>query len=324
MNRDAFYLEILRTIAESRTGLKVNEVEKALKERGLNFSERTLRNRLEKLANEGILEKSKSTWILTDKGREILNSKTVFERLGEFSETVEYNLLRSTFNLYIMEGTVPTSIAIIDKNKVDKALEVLTTVLESEVSTSKLAVIFDEEEIVDSIEIGRGRVGIGTISSTIYDIIMLNIGVILSVEYAGLLKYVDSKPYGLVELINYSGTTVSPGLLFIRGGYTSVYDVVRKGEGFVVTAIRSFSPYALEEVRNEVLLAEARGIGKTIAISPPMNNVFGVPSGKRAMIMFQAGINQLAPLYELGFRPELRINEALVNIKEFKKIHELR
>ena len=324
MNRDAFYLEILRTIAESRTGLKVNEVEKALKERGLNFSERTLRNRLEKLANEGILEKSKSTWILTDKGREILNSKTVFERLGEFSETVEYNLLRSTFNLYIMEGTVPTSIAIIDKNKVDKALEVLTTVLESEVSTSKLAVIFDEEEIVDSIEIGRGRVGIGTISSTIYDIIMLNIGVILSVEYAGLLKYVDSKPYGLVELINYSGTTVSPGLLFIRGGYTSVYDVVRKGEGFVVTAIRSFSPYALEEVRNEVLLAEARGIGKTIAISSPMDNVFGVPSGKRAMIMFQAGINQLAPLYELGFRPELRINEALVNIKEFKKIHELR
>jgi hypothetical protein len=320
---DTFYLEILRTISESRTGLKVNEVEKALKERGLNFSERTLRNRLEKLANEGILEKGNSTWVLTDKGKEILNSRTVFERLGEFSETLEYNLLRSTFNLYTMEGTVPTSIAIIEKDKVDEALKILEPVLNSEISTSNLAVVFDEGEIVDTVEIGKGKVGIGTISSTIYDIIMLNIGVIFSVEYAGLLKYVKARPYGLVELINYSGTTISPGLLFIRGGYTSVYDVIRKGEGFVVTAIRSFSPYALEEVRNEVLLAEARGIGKTIAISPPMDNIFGIPTGKRAMIIFQAGINQLAPLYELGFRPELRINEALIEIKEFKKVCEL-
>ncbi len=322
-HRDTFYLEILRTIAESRTGLKVNEVEKALKERGLNFSERTLRNRLEKLVNDGILEKSNSTWVLTDKGREILSSRTVFERLGEFSETVEYNLLRSTFNLYTMEGTVPTSIAIIEKDKVDEALKILKPVLLSEISTSNLVVVLDEGEVIDTVEIGEGKAGIGTISSTIYDIIMLNIGVIFSVEYAGLLKYVKAKPYGLVELINYSGTTISPGLLFIRGGYTSVYDVVRRGEGFVVTAIRSFSPYALDEVRNEVLLAEARGIGKTIAISPPMDNIFGVPSGKRAMIMFQAGINQLAPLYELGFRPELRINETLIDIRKFKKVDEL-
>jgi hypothetical protein len=321
MRPDSLFLEILRAVSEGRS-LRLNEIGRVLKERGFRFSEKTLRNRLEKLMEDGFLEKSNSRWLLTEKGREILSSKTVFERLGEFSETLEYNLLRSTFNLYTMEGSVPTSLAIIDKRDLERALEVLTTVLNSEVSTANLVAVFDEGEIIDSIEVEEGKVAIGTISSTIYDIIMLNIGVILSVEYAGLLKYVGGKPYGLTELINYSGTTISPGLLFVRGGYTSVYDVVRKGNGFVVTAIRSFSPYALEDVRNEILLAEARGIGKTIAISPPMKDIFGIPTGRRAMIMFQAGINQLAPLFEAGFNPDLEINEVLVEFKEFRGVDE--
>jgi len=320
--RDEIFLEILRTISDARRSLKLNEIESSLRERGIKLSEKTLRSRLEKLLNDGFLEKNDSRWSLTDRGKEVLSSRTVFERLGEFSETLEYNLLRSTFNLYTMEGSVPTSLAIIDKDRLDRALEIMRVVLSSRLSTSNLVTVFDEGEVVDSIEIGKGKVAIGTISSTIYDIIMLNIGVTLSVEYAGLFKYVNAKPYGLVELINYSGTTVSPGLLFVRAGYTSVFDVIKKGNGFVVTAIRSFSPYALDEVRNEIMLAEARGIGRTIAISPPMSNLFGIPTGRRAMVMFQAGINQLSPLHELEFHPELRINEVLVDLKRFRKVDE--
>ena len=138
-----------------------------------------------------------------------------------------------------------------------------------------------------------------------------------------MLKYVGSKPYGLVELINYSGTTISPGLLLVRAGYTSVFNVVKSGDGFVVTAIRSFNPHALEEVRNEVILAESRGIGKVIAITPPMTDIFGIPTGRRAMMMFQAGINQLSPLYELGLDPELKINQALIDFKIFKRVNKL-
>ncbi|RLI82028.1 hypothetical protein DRP07_06060 [Archaeoglobales archaeon] len=320
---DTVYLEILRVISEARMGLRVNEIEKMLRERGLKLSEKTIRNRLEKLLKDGFLEKDNASWLLTEKGREVLTTKMVFERLGEFSETVEYNLLRSTFNLYTMEGTVPTSFAIIDKDKFEKAMEILALVLNSEVSTTNLVAVFDEGEIADSIVVENGKVALGTISSTIYDIIMLNIGVVLKVEYAGLLKYVGSKPYGLVELINYSGTTISPGLLLVRAGYTSVFNVVKSGDGFVVTAIRSFNPHALEEVRNEVILAESRGIGKVIAITPPMTDIFGIPTGRRAMMMFQAGINQLSPLYELGLDPELKINQALIDFKIFKRVNKL-
>lgn len=321
MNPDPIYFEILRIVSEAKA-VRLNELERMLRERRLKLSEKTLRNRLEKLLKAGFLEKVNSSWMLTQKGKEVLSTRMVFERLGEFSETVEYNLLRSTFNLYTMEGTVPTSFAIIDKDKVGKALEILGTVLNSDISTTNRIVLFDEGEVIDSIEIEEGKAALGTISSTIYDIIMLNIGVVLTVEYAGLLKYVDSKPYGLVELINYSGTTISPGLLFVRAGYTSVFDVISKGNGLVVTAIRSFNPYALEDVKNEVLLAASRGIGRTIAISPPMSEVFGIPTGRRAMMMFQAGINQLSPLYELGLKPELKINRALVEFRSFREIDE--
>ena len=173
---DTVYLEILRVISEARMGLRVNEIEKMLRERGLKLSEKTIRNRLEKLLKDGFLEKDNASWLLTEKGREVLTTKMVFERLGEFSETVEYNLLRSTFNLYTMEGTVPTSFAIIDKDKFEKAMEILALVLNSEVSATRFVAVFDEGEIADSIVVENGKVALGTISSTIYDIIMLNIG----------------------------------------------------------------------------------------------------------------------------------------------------
>ncbi|AGK60891.1 Uncharacterized protein conserved in archaea [Archaeoglobus sulfaticallidus PM70-1] len=319
---DHLFVEILRALSSKGSNyVRAGEIVHKIRDRGLNFSERTVRNRLEAMAERGFVEKKGNSWRITDKGLEMLSRSTVFDRLGEFSETLEYNMLHSTFNIYTMEGTVPTSVAILDKDQADRALEVLSEVLNSRLATSRYAVLLDEGEIAGKTEIEEGKIGIGTISSTVMDIIMLNIGVILSVEYAGLLKYENGLPVGVTELINYSGTTISPGLLFIRGGYTSVYDVVVRGSGYAVIAIRNFSPYAIEEVEKEVQLASARGLGKVLTIT--MDRFFGIPAQKRAMLVFQAGINQLAPLYELGFKPVLEINSSLIEFRKFGEIDEL-
>ncbi len=318
---DVLQTEILRALADSNRALSNQEILRHLKRRGIEVSEKTVRNRIERLSKMGYVEKTRSSKIaITADGLRVLNQVTVFERLGEFSELVEFNMFNSTFNLYTLDGTVPTNVAIVDKDLADRALEIMKDVADAGLTTSRLVVLADEEESLGVIEIPRGKVGIGTISSTIYNVIMLNIGVVLGSEFAGLLYYEDFKPVGFSEMINYSGTTISPGLLFIRGGYTSVYEVARNGKGYVVTAIKSFNEYAYESVEREIMLANARGISGVLAISSPMDNLLNLPTYKKALLIVLAGINHLAPLYEEGLDPEMMINQALIDFKAFRDI----
>lgn len=314
-------IEILKTLVETDKPLSCREITKLLNRRGINVSEKTIRKYIKNLTKNGYIKmNSKAT--ITEQGMETLKRATVFERLGEFRELVEYNMFNSTFNLYTLDGTVPANLAIVDKDKIDECLELMKTVADAGLTTSRLITVVDEEESLGIIEVPKGKVGIGTISSTIYNVIMLNVGVVLASEFAGLLQYKDSEPVGFTEMINYSGTTISPGLLFIRGGYTSVYEVARTGNGYVVTAVKSFNEYAYESVEREIMLANARGITGMLTISSPMDNKLNLPAYKKALLIVLAGVNYLAPLYEKGLNSELRINEILVDFKEFKDIDE--
>ncbi len=320
IGKDRIPIEILKTLMDTDKPLSCREITKILNRRGVDVSEKTVRKYIKILTEKGYIRMSSSRATITEQGTETLKRATVFERLGEFRELVEYNMFNSTFSLYTLDGTVPTNLAIVDKDKVDECLELMKTVADAGLTTSRLIIVVDEEENLGIIEIPKGKVGIGTISSTIYNVIMLNVGVVLGSEFAGLLQYKNSKPVGFTEMINYSGTTISPGLLFIRGGYTSVYEVARTGNGYVVTAVKSFNEYAYESVEREIMLANARGITGVLTISLPMDNKLNLPVYKKALLIVLAGVNHLAPLYEKGLNPELKINEVLVDFKEFKDI----
>ena len=183
---DTLSSEIMKILNEFQE-LRFSELVKILRGRGLDYTDKTVKNRLLTLTKNGYIKNLGSSWMLTEDGRTLVNYETIFDRIGSFIETLEYNQINSTFDLYSLNGTVPTSIAIIDKSKVDSVLRVLSEVLNSKISVTNLAVVFDEGEVIDSTEIKEGCVGIGTISSTIYDIIMSHIGVHLSAEYGGLL-----------------------------------------------------------------------------------------------------------------------------------------
>ncbi len=316
-------IEILKTLADTGKPLSCREITKILNKKGINVSERTVRKYVTNLMRKDCIKMGSSKATITEQGMETLKRATVFERLGEFRDLVEYNMFNSTFSLYTLDGTVPTNLAIVDKDKIDKCLELMKTIADANLTTSRLIMVVDEEETLDIIEVPKGKMAIGAISSTIYNVIMLNIGIVLGSEFAGLLKYENSKPVGFTEMINYSGTTISPGLLFIRGGYTSLYEVARTGNGYVVTAVKSFSEYAYEFVEREVMLANARGITGVLTISSPMDNKLNLPVYKKALLIVLAGVNSLAPLYEKGLNPELKINEILLDFKEFKDIDRL-
>jgi len=317
---DFLYTEILRVLAETNGPLSHKEILKLLKNRGINTTETTIRNRIEKMREMGYVVKVNTKINITEEGLRILNQATIFERLEEFKDFVEYSMFKSTFDLYNMTGTVPTNVMIIDKNKIDTCLEIMKSVADANLVTSRHIALVEEGGELGTITIPEGKVGIGTISSTIYNVIMLGCGVVLGSEFAGLIYYENHRPVGICEMINYSGTTISPGLLLIKGGYTSVHKVAENGNGYAIAAIKSFNGFAYEVVEREIMLADARGIKGVLTISLPMDNRLNLPTYKKALLIVLAGMNYIAPIHEKGLNPEFRINEVLVDFERFKDI----
>ena len=313
--------EILDVLAESDKPMSSQEITDELRFRGIKLESRTIRYHLTKMEKMGFITRvANGKRTITKKGLEELRRKSVFERLGEFSERIEYNVYFCTFDLYSMKGTIPTNVAILDKKHFERTLEILQEVSNSKILISNLVVMGDEGENIGGISIPKGKFGVGVVSNTIYDVIMRSAGVSMVAEFAGLLHYENQKPQGFTELISYSGTTLSPGWLLINSGLTSVYRVVKRGRGDIITAIRNFSKHAVEIVKEELSLAKARGIDGVISIVYPSDRKFSLPTGNRARIVVSAGLNYLAPLHECNLKPELRINEAFIELKEFRSL----
>lgn len=319
-NVNKITVEILDILADVQKAMSSKEIAEFLKDRGISLDPRTVRYHLTKMEKEGLIAKAydgKRT--ITKRGLEELRRSSVFERLGEFSERIEYNIYASDFDIYTLKGSVPTNIAIIDKKFSDEALSILVEIGEKlNILVSNKIAIADEDERLGTINILKNKFGIAVISNTIYDVIMRGVGVFMLTEFAGLLSFENYKPRGLVELISYSGLTLSPGWLFIKSGLTSVYKLL-EGSGNIITAIRSFSKQAIDIVRKEIEIAKTKGFGGVVTISHPSDKTFSLPPGNRARVIIAAGLNYLAPLQELGLNPELKINETLINFKEFKE-----
>jgi hypothetical protein len=317
MNR--IFEEILDVLAEANKAMSSQEITDELRNRGIRLEPRTVRYHLGKMESLGFIKKSvNGKRKITEKGIEELRRRSVFERLGEFSERIEYNVYFCTFDIFRMRGTVPTNIAIIDKNLFDRAIEIIKEVSESKLLISRLISVGDEGQKLGGVEIPDGKFGIAVISNTLYDVLMRNAGVSVTAEYAGLLHWERDQPKGFTELISYAGTTLSPGWLFIKSGLTSVFEAV-KGSGEIITAIRSFSRYATDIVREEVARAESKGIRGVISISYPSDRFLSLPPGNRARLIVSAGLNYLSPLHEVGIDIDLRINEGFVEYTEFEE-----
>jgi len=311
-------IESLKILSEFSKPLSLNEILKLLRERKLNFDSQSLKYWINKMREEGYIKGSNGEgWVITNDGLELLQENTVFERVGEFKDSIEDTLLLSSFDLYQMKGSVPVIIGIINKDFIDLAIKNMYEVSRAGLVLSDLIKIVDETEVLGELEIPPGKIAISVLSSAIYDIIFRNIYISLETQAAGLFKFENFNPRGLVELISHSGTTMSPGLLFLRGNYTSVVKVASEGEGYAVVVIKGVNPRLVDLVERELFLAEARGIRRPLAILHPTQ---GLLFDKKAKIIFLAGLNFLAPLYEINLKPELLVNEILIDFSELKPV----
>ncbi len=319
--RDVVFIEVLK-ILEKRMKATIKEVFDDLKRVNPDVDRKLLREVVREMVNEGLVTNTEEMLTITELGIEFLKKSTVFDRTDGFKEIIQLEVFMSTFDLYKMKGTVPVHMAIIDKDLVDKTLGIMLEVYDSNLVVSELITLADEGERIGFTEIPPEKAGIAVVSNTIYDVIAKNIKIDIDTSSAGLLHYFRLKPRGLVELISYSGTTVSPSLLFLRGRYTSVLEIVRKGSGYSIADVKEVSPHMMNILERELYLADARGIRGAVAVIIPRRERFGLYEGKRAKLIVVTGLNYFAPLFELGYNPEVRANETIFEFTKLKPIDE--
>jgi len=311
----------IMSILEEAGAMSSYEIERELRQRGFSIRARTVRYHLKKLEEKGLVRRNaQGKTELTEKGEREFKRRSAFERLGEFSERIEFNVYLSNFDLYSLSGLVPTNFAFLDKSWFEKTMEILRDCSHFPFMVSDRVYIADETESLGHCEVPAGFFALGVISNTIYDVILRSCGVNTTPEFAGLMSVEEGTPKGITELISYFGTTLSPGLLLLRAGLTSVYSAVKEGRGDIIVAIRSFSRYAIDIARRELGVAESKGFRGVIRIIHPSDRVFGLPSASRARLIISAGLNFLAPLFEIGLRPEVRVNEFFVDFRDFKPL----
>lgn len=315
--------EILRVLSEARSALSSREIAKEIEKRGLSIKGRTIRYHLMGLEKQGLISKiGGHKRAITSLGHRELERVLIYERLGSLMDRGAELMSKATFNLKSGVGTVPANLALVPASHSKRVLNVLKEVSTLNLFPSSLIKIVNEEEIIGDFTVPKGMMGIACISSCIFDAVLLREGVLVMPTYAGLFEFRDNKPLGFVELIMYEGTTISPSLLFIKAGFTSVLNVARTGGGKVNAAIREAPASTIDKVEEVLNDLQSYGIGGTLGIYKPGQVMYGVPlRGKKIGIITMGGANLLAPLFETGLASQLHVVATLIDFSAFRKLH---
>jgi len=81
------------------------------------------------------------------------------------------------------------------------------------------------------VAVPKGKIGLATVCSILINGVLLKHGIPIDSKFGGILQVRKGSPLRFVELINYSGSSLDPSEIFIRGQMTSVGEVVKNGDG---------------------------------------------------------------------------------------------
>ncbi len=129
---------------------------------------------------------------------------------------------------------------------------------------------------------------------------------------------VDSKPLRFTEIIEYSGSSLDPAEIFIKGKMTSVLDAARSGAGKVLAGFREIPAACLPEAEDILNRLSQIGFSGTVVIGEPNQPTLQIPVGSGYVgLVILAGLNPLAAVEEAGIDTQ---NMSLCMMMDFQKL----
>lgn len=314
---------VLKILSKANRPLGARSISKMLAEmEGIHLTERAVRFYLELMDERGLTElvgeKGRLGRKLTEKGREELSNALVADKVGMVAGRMDELSYLTDFDINTKKGKIILNISLVSKSEFPKAIDIIKEVSESRISMGRLIITADEGEAIEDFVVPKGAKAIGTICAVTINGILLHHRIPVKSRFGGILQIEDHTPIRFTEIIEYSGSSLDPAEIFIKGKMTSVLNAVRTGSGKVLAGFREVPIVCLPEVEKILNELEKLGMSGAVAIGEPNQPTLQIPvtSGYAGLVIL-AGLNPLAAVEECGINTQ---NMSLSTMVEFEKL----
>jgi repressor of nif and glnA expression len=181
-----------------------------------------------------------------------------------------------------------------------------------------LVAVASEGETLGEVTVPLGKIGLATVSSVAATGALLKAGIPLDSKFGGVLQFRNNSPLRFIELIECSGSSLSPAEIFVASKMTKVSEVASSGEGKILAHFRELPSPCKPMVETILGKLKEAGIGGVVLIGKPNETVCEIPVGfnKIGMIL-QSGLNPVAAAVEAGIEV---INRAMSGVIDYRKL----
>jgi len=313
-------LLILKILNEAREPLGSRLLAQRMQNDGVMLSERTVRYHLKLMDERGLtsLVGRHDGRIITELGQEELSNARVRDKVGMAVSRIEVLAFNTTFDPVQRRGVLPVNVSLFPAERFAEALRAMAPAFQQHLFVSELIAVGKEGSRIGTISVPGGKVGLATVCSIVINGVLLKNGIPMDSKFGGILQVCNGKPLRFVELIHYSGSSLDPSEIFIRGRMTSVRSIVERGEGKMLANFREIPGPSRELVLRLVENLQQAGIEGVLStgeISEPVCQV-PVDVNKVGMILV-GGLNPVASVHEIGLEAD---NQAMSTVVDYNDL----
>lgn len=317
---------ILKILNESPEPVGARVIARKMSEQNVKLSERTVRYHLKLMDERGLtkLIGRRDGRIITSMGMDEITNARVRDKISLSISRIDVLSFKTTFNIKKGRGLVPVNISFFPRNQFQKALAVMKPVFKKKISVSDRIAVARAGQKLGEVVVPEGKIGIATICSILINGVLLKHGIPIDSKFGGILQVKNGDPLRFVELINYSGSSLDPSEIFIRGKMTSVKEVVKKGEGKILANFREIPSLSRPLVENIIADFSKAGINGALSIGTVGNPICqtNVDINKVGMILV-GGLNPVAAAYEEGFDVDNKAMSTVMEYEDLRSIEEI-
>jgi hypothetical protein len=317
-------IAIMKILSDSPEPLGARVIAHHLKGQGFELGERAVRYHLKLMDERGLtyLVGQRDGRILTEKGTAEVKSALVKDKVGFVISKIENISFLTSFDRAKRRGLVPVNVSFFAREDFESALKAMKSAFDDGYCTSDLVAIAAEGQRLGDASVPRGKMGLATVCSIIFNGVLLKAGVPMDSRFGGILQLRNHKAIRFTELIDYAGCSLDPSTIFIKARMTSVRGVVGSGDGEVLANFREI-PSICRPMAEEVIadLNGAGFLGPVImgGTSEPVCEITVGPN-KIGMILL-GGLNPVAAAEEAGIVTE---NLAMSTVMEYQDLVKFR
>ncbi|MGV8081797.1 MAG: DUF128 domain-containing protein [Syntrophales bacterium] len=314
-------LMILRILHETGQPVGSRLISRRMQDRGLPSSERAVRYHLKLMDERGLtrLVGKRDGRIITDRGIEEIGRARVRDKVGLANSRIEILAFQTTFEPETGRGLLPVNISLLPEEAFPDALRLMEPVFDAGYSVSRNVAVAGPGQRLAGLLVPEGRIGLATVCSIVVNGVLLKRGIPMDSKFGGILQVKNRHPLRFVELIHYTGSSLDPSEVFIRGKMTSVRNVIDEGEGMILANFREIPAPCLSLMEQQLAGLARAGIDGVLVKGEVSEPVCQTPvEVNRVGIVLIGGLNPVACVEEAGMDVDNRAMSAVMEFGEME------